>query len=332
MSNVFLNAFLGTLVGDALAMPVHWYYDTSAMDRDYGPVNSYFSPRNPHPDSILWRSHYKAANELGEILHDQSEFWGRIGIHYHQFLKAGENTLNYQLAIELYSWILRRGGYHPEEWLNRYIEVMRMPKWHNDTYVEEVHRGFFTNYANGRKPEKCAVHDLHIGSLSHVAALIAGLNLVANPSASELEASVADHVSKTHNHTESIQAARLLVRLLCSLNIGVPLRQCIAQHAGRWIGVRQLEIWEKLEDRIVIGQKVSSSCYLPEALTASLYLVWKYADDFDAGIQANAEAGGDNCHRAAVVGSLLGGAQGVPKRWLNGLKVNRSLFSRSTIR
>lgn len=64
----------------------------------------------------------------------------------------------------------------------------------------------------------------------------------------------------------------------------------------------------------------------------SLYLVWKYADDFDAGIQANAEAGGDNCHRAAVVGSLLGGAQGVPKRWLNGLKVNRSLFSRSTIR
>jgi hypothetical protein len=29
-----------------------------------------------------------------EILHDQAPYWGRKGIPYHQFLKAGENTLN----------------------------------------------------------------------------------------------------------------------------------------------------------------------------------------------------------------------------------------------
>jgi hypothetical protein len=29
------NAFLGALVADAMAMPVHWYYDQRALLRDY---------------------------------------------------------------------------------------------------------------------------------------------------------------------------------------------------------------------------------------------------------------------------------------------------------
>lgn len=57
-----------------------------------------------------------------------------------------------------------------------------------------------------------------------------------------------------------------------------------------------------------------------QAYAAALHLAWKYHDDFSAGITANARVGGDNCHRGAVVGSLLGLALGVPTRWLEGLK------------
>jgi hypothetical protein len=88
----------GLFVGDALAMPVHWYYDRQALMRDYGLVTEYVAPRNPHPDSILWRSSYRSPNSLGEILHDQAPYWGRRGVHYHQFLQAGENTLNLRLC------------------------------------------------------------------------------------------------------------------------------------------------------------------------------------------------------------------------------------------
>jgi hypothetical protein len=45
-------------------------------------------------------------------------------------------------------------------------------------------------------------------------------------------------------------------------------------------------------------------------MPAALYLAWKYHDDFAAGLTANATVGGDNCHRGAVVGSLLGVAEG----------------------
>ena len=43
---------------------------------DYGQVIDYLAPRNPHPDSILWRSTYVAPNAKGEILHDQAGYWG----------------------------------------------------------------------------------------------------------------------------------------------------------------------------------------------------------------------------------------------------------------
>ena len=62
----------GLFIGDALAMPVHWYYDRVALHRDYGQVTGYLAPRNPHPDSILWRSSYKPINRKGEILHEQA--------------------------------------------------------------------------------------------------------------------------------------------------------------------------------------------------------------------------------------------------------------------
>ena len=104
-------ALTGMFVGDALAMPVHWYYDRRALSRDYGHVTDYLPPRNPHPDSILWRSSYRPSGPKGDILHDQARFWGRSGIHYHQFLQAGENTLNLKLSALLIESLNQQRAY-----------------------------------------------------------------------------------------------------------------------------------------------------------------------------------------------------------------------------
>lgn len=41
-------------VGDAVAMPVHWYYDVPAIKRDFdGWISKYERPKNKHPTSIL---------------------------------------------------------------------------------------------------------------------------------------------------------------------------------------------------------------------------------------------------------------------------------------
>jgi hypothetical protein len=41
------------LVGDALSMPVHWYYRLSDLQRDFGEVRDFQAPKAHHPSSIM---------------------------------------------------------------------------------------------------------------------------------------------------------------------------------------------------------------------------------------------------------------------------------------
>ncbi|MBG7609178.1 MAG: ADP-ribosylglycohydrolase family protein [Verrucomicrobia bacterium] len=295
------RAYQGSLIADALAMPVHWYYDRETLDRDYPDLSTFQPPQQNHPDSIFWRSNYTALNEKGDILHDQAQFWGIKNIHYHQNLKAGENTVNYKLATALYEQVTTIGRYDSEAWLARYIENMLTPGWHRDTYLEEYHRGFFANYAQGKAPEKCGIKDEHIGGLSQVPALVAAHQGLPHE---EIRQAVKTHVALTHRHSNVLRAADCLTRLLLDLNEGIPLREAIMQSAGDWFSTRKALTWESRPDRTVIGQIMSPACYIAEAFPAALYLAWKYHDDFTAAIIANARVGGDSCHRGAVVGSL----------------------------
>ena len=319
MKTIYKNAMLGSLAADALSMPVHWYYDTRKLDRDYGLLTGYVAPKNPHTDSILWRSHYNPRNEKGNILHDQVKYWGRRGVHYHQFLAAGENTVNYQLGKELYLNILQNGTYDSNKWLTRYIECLLEKGWHQDTYLEEYHRAFFDNYAKGVAPSNCGIDDLHIGGLSHVPCLLAGLIEIGVTGLEEQLFQVEKHVRLTHRNRYVSEAAAAMTRVLYSIGDGIDLLKALECHAKPWASAGQFDTWTHFPDRTVIGRHLTMACYLPESFTASLFLCWKYADDFNSGILANAHCGGDNCHRGAVVGALLGAANGVPEKWKEGL-------------
>lgn len=311
----FTAAYQGSLSADALAMPVHWYYDRDALRREYGLVDHFVAPRNPHTGTFMDRTHYAALNEKGDILHDQSQYYGQEGVHYHQFLKAGENTLNFQLATELYHLVKERGGYDADAWLERYIARMLEPNWHRDTFVEEYHRAFFTNYSKGKPPRECGISDKHIGGLAQVPALIAALE---GTSFEEMRRAVKEHVSLTHNHPETLRAADTLVRLLFSIAAGNTVREAIRSEAADWLPAADIESWIAAgdDDNHVVGERFSAACYVEDAVPSSLYLAWKYQDDFAAGITANTMAGGDNCHRGAVVGSLLAAANGgVPEKY-----------------
>ena len=42
------HVFLGSLVADAVAMPVHWYYDQAALDRDYPALAAAAASESPY--------------------------------------------------------------------------------------------------------------------------------------------------------------------------------------------------------------------------------------------------------------------------------------------
>ena len=324
---ILQNAFLGSLVADAVSMPVHWYYDVRALDADYGQLAEYRTPKNPHPDSILWRSSYEPRNSQADILHGQQKYWGKKGVHYHQNLKAGDNTLNLQLAVELYLHIVLEKDFRVENWLERYVEVMLTPGWHNDTYAEEYHRAFFSNYASGKKLLSCGVSDYHIGSLSLVPALLAGLEAIGRTDPVEQLEDVGSLVRSTHNHPYSISACQDLARILVHLQKGHEIRESLMDLPLNGISLRQLEKFEAMEDRVVVGEILSTACYLPESLLASCHFAWKYHDDFSKAVFSNARVGGDNCHRGVVVGSIVAAQMGIPHLLLEDLRVMKELSS-----
>ena len=312
----------GLCIGDALAMPVHWYYNRQALKNDYGVVANYLKPRNPHPDSILWRSRYWAANKTGEILHDQARFWGQRGIHYHQFLDAGENTLNVKICRLLVESLNQKRGYDADDFLKRYIRFMRTPNSHRDTYIEECHRHFFANYAAGIDPRHCGVGEKHIGGLVGIVPVVA---FYADEPTKAREHALA-HLALTHPGPKMATAAALIIDILLKVFAGQPLQDVIEERLAAQdnplLGHPFNKLLEK-PDHLVIGRRFSTACYVEDAVPVVIYLALKYHQDPEKALIVNTNSGGDNAGRGAVVGALMGAAHGekkFPNHWLSGLK------------
>ena len=315
------GALYGLFIADALAMPVHWYYDTDALRRDYGQISDFLSPQNPHPDSILWRSSYVPTGPKDDILHDQAQYWGEKGIHYHQFLKAGENTLNGQLAAELLEFVCGRKSYEPGPWLDHFINFMTTPGNHRDTYLEEYLRHFFANYGRGIDPAQCGRKDEHhIGGFT----LMLPLTIYFSESADYAGKISQQHLALTHGGPLMSRGASLAIDLLVKLLHGTPMIDALEEtlhSSGADSATNFLELLD-YPDHIVVGRHFSSACYMDQALPATLFLAAKYHDQPEQGLIANPMCGGDNCSRGSLLGALLGAASGLkgwPKRWQDGL-------------
>ena len=323
---------MGLCIGDALAMPVHWYYNRQALGQDYGQVTDFLAPRNPHPDSILWRSSYTAPNSNGDILHDQAPYWGQKGIHYHQFLKAGENTLNVKICRLLIESLNQIGGYQADDFLRRYISFMTTPGNHRDTYIEECHRNFFVNFAKGSPPHKCGVQEKHIGGLIGIIPIVA---FYYDQPGKAREAAL-EHLALTHPGEKMRTAGLLLVELLLNVLNGTPLEAAILEKIGAQtnplLGYPFVK-WLEEPDDWIIGPRFSTACYVEDSVPAVLYLALKYSDDPQTALIVNTNLGGDNAARGAVLGALLGASHGTEKfseRWIKGLIEPLPVFQRDT--
>ena len=315
------GALYGLYIGDALAMPVHWYYDRNALKRDYGYVTDYLSLKNPHPGSILSYKKNDPVNKKGDILHDQVQYWGKNGIHYHQFLKAGENTLNVKICSLLIDSLNERRGYDAEDYLERYISFMTTPGMHSDTYVEEYHRHFFTEYAKGNPPKKCGLKEKNIGGLVGLAPIIlfyCGDHRKAREAALE-------HLSLSHLGKKMEDAANIFIDILFSLMNGGSLREEILKSIGSVLlpfDADDFIKWIDLADKEIVGGRFSAACYVNESIPSVAYLAYKYSDNPEECLITNTNLGGDNAYRGAVLGAILGAANGFdawPDRWIKGL-------------
>lgn len=341
-------ALQNLFVADALAMPVHWYYSLWDIEKAFpGGVRQLAAAPQFHPSSIMslhstssgGRRTAHAGSRLPEvvgevILKGRQHYWNKPNTHYHQGMTAGENTLNAHCARVLMRCLARTGGqYAPAAFLSDYISFMCADvAQHNDTYAESYHRGFFANLQRGLPPERCAAvtHDTpSIGGLVTVAPLVLsgrvhgiGLDII--------RADVQTHVQLTHPDALLLRIAddytQLLDKLLHNIN-NSDVAGIIADTALRSVRLDLPGLMlKKRDDREIIGQLYSSACYIDGAWPGILYLLYKYHDQPEAALLANANLGGDNVHRGAVLGVLLGLINGQTiEPWYNALTAKQPI-------
>lgn len=315
-------------VGDSLAMPVHWYYNTMDILKQFpGGITKLEAAPTFHPSSIMslhstkqgGRNSHRSKKPQPEVVGDvilkgKRQFWNQANGHYHQGMQAGENTLNAHCARAVMRTLASNNGHHDEDlFLDAYIDLMTAdPASHPDTYAESYHRGFFANLCAGKPRKKC-------GAVTHDTASIGGLVTIApivfaerlrGTSLERVQIICHEHLQLTHPDEFLAKMCRDYVGLLDSLlfrSEEEPAQEIIAVWAKRSIGVAMPELLGKVHsDNDVVGRLFSSACYISDSWPSVLYLAYKYANKPLAGLLANTNLGGDNVHRGTVLGAILG--------------------------
>jgi ADP-ribosylglycohydrolase len=307
-------------IGDALAMPVHWYYNLNQLRNDFGKITKYEAPMPRFPGSIMNLSNTGGGgrgNDSGSIigdviLHGKKEFWLKGGqYHYHHGMKAGENTLELYITRLIMRSIVEDKKVDLDKIRQRYCTFMTTPGTHNDTYAGTCHRMFFANYAKKKPFSECPDNDGHnVDTIDGLVNLIPVVLLNACRAAAPTQ-DLATTVSMCRRSVSlEKRFGPAYAAVLTEILQGKSVRDAAQSHAQQ-VGLR-------LDPRA--GDPMTA-CYLDSSYPAMLHFAVKYPAFSDA-LLASANAGGENVARGACLGAMMGasvGVEGIDKKWIEGL-------------
>jgi ADP-ribosylglycohydrolase len=315
-------------LGDALAMPVHWFYDPRHIDEAFpGGIKQLEDAPGFHPSSIMaLHSTSKGGRGVQETIPKQLEivgdvilkgkrrFWGQPNLHYHHGMKAGDNTLNAHCArLLMRSIVTNEGRYNCERFLDEYIAFMtsNVPR-HPDTYAESYHRAFFANLVAGRPRNQSGgvTHDTpSIGGLVSIAPIVIA-ERIAGTSLDEVQALCREHLYLTHPDEYLAAICTAYVTMLDALLFRPDEqnpREILAEAARSTLRLNlEALVNRSRNDREVVGGRYSTACYITDSWPSVLYLAYRYLDEPKKCLLANANLGGDNVHRGIVLGMITG--------------------------
>jgi ADP-ribosylglycohydrolase len=319
-------ALVNLYIGDALSMPVHWFYNPVDILKAFPPngITKMQAAPQYHPSSIMnlhsttsgGRKSKKNITEhevVGDvILKGKSHLWGRANGHYHHGMQAGENTLNAWWAKWLMNSLSRNGNYNADNWLQEYVDLMTadVPA-HPDTYAESCHRGFFANYLLGKKLKDCGAvtHDTaSMGALVTVAPL--ALALLCSEPLEVVQKYCKDHVWLTHPDKDLMNVVESYVELIDTLlnrPVNASVEEALEKAASVIAGTKLDKLVNQQKgDSYVVGRLYSLACYISDSWPSVCYLASKYYEDPKKALLINTNLGGENAHRGSVLGTIVG--------------------------
>ena len=314
-----MGAIMGTLIGDALGLGCHWYYDLAQLQADYG----------------NWVSEYRSSK-----IDRKDRFANIAKLRHEAGLRAGDVSQTGQVTIFLLESLADRGSYDEGDFTSRLdalLETLDGTPF-SGRYTDRAMRDVWKQRKSGmawqqvgsmadtseaamrstilaarffRDPERLAKVGYQNIRLTHHDPYIASQSLSFSLTVSALVNDPAvSNIGKYMNQLADQESIRELV----------PSYDCLSQVAN---GAVAVDSPVKVEPASLVGSIYGLACTLGFMLPAAYYLIYRYPEDFEMAVLSAVNGGGNNMARAALTGALSGamvGLTGIPERFVSGLK------------
>jgi len=336
------GAIMGALIGDALGLGCHWYYDLDDLQRDYGPwITGYTTPK---PDR------YHGGMSAGQL--------SQAGLIFVMLLRSvvehegyWEDDFTRRLDQELFPQLNGTPAFGPGGYTNQSIReayrrrVEQNKPWsetggHADT-TEAAERAIVLAALYARHPQKVAESVSSNCILTQgdeaIVAMTTAYNCVLSQlvNGEKLTPAISDTLMKL------VQNGELPFHAVTKGNFEGPRPgDPDPPRAGRfsspdalltphYAALAAIDEDIKIEPAWKASLVYGMPCAIYHQLPAAYYLAARFSDDFESAVLHAINGGGQNMSRAMLTGALVGaqvGLSGIPKRFIDELEHGQELL------
>jgi len=284
---------LASFAADALALGVHWIYNTNVIDKKWGRVENYIKPERPT---------YHPTKALGEFTH------------------YGDQTL------VLLKSIAQRPGFD----LNQFALDWQQFFKSYDGYFDGATKATLENFKAGQEPNQAGSDSDDLAGAARIAPLAYYYRTDPAQLISSAKAQTALTHNNQEVIDSAAFFGHVVFRVLNGENPVAALKLTRSETYDRppfskWI---ESGIGSTAKDTRQALHDFGQMCEIEAAFPCVIHLIAKYEDNLKAALIENVMAGGDSAGRGLAVGMVLGahlGLAAIPSEWLSGLKAYRQI-------
>jgi ADP-ribosylglycohydrolase len=278
---------LASFAADALALGVHWIYDTRRIADQFGRVDTFM---RPGPDS------------------------------FHPVRKQGEFTHYGDQSYVLLESLSSRRQFDPDDFSKRWIALFT----DYDGYYDKATKGTLRNLSRGVPFLQAGSSSEDLAGAARIAPLVACYreNLEALVDAARTQTQMTHNHPTVIDCAEFF--ARVTWKVLKGKPPVKALEETADENfqdspLSKWVGDG---IASGDRDSVATIVRFGQSCHFQEALPGVVHLIARYQDDPEEALIQAVMAGGDSAGRGMIAGMVLGarsGLEGLPDPWISGL-------------
>ena len=284
---------LASFAADALALGVHWIYNTNAIDKKWGRVEEYIKPEEPtfHP-----------TKGLGEFTH------------------YGDQTL------VLLESVAASSGFDINNFADKWQQFIKS----YEGYIDGATKTTLENIKAGKQPTGAGSDSDDFAGAARIAPLVYYYrdDITKLMDSAKAQAAVTHNNQEVIDTAAFFGSVAInVLKGKRPLNaIQLTLEELFNREPySTWVedGIKSAEK-DTRQAMLDLGQM----CEIQAAFPCVIHLVAKYEDNLKEGLIENAMAGGDSAGRGLTVGMVLGahlGIDAIPPKWLSDLKAYQKI-------